>query len=236
MRKVVVLRAELLSPNVKGLTMACADGAPLGFVPGQWINLQLDCRGTLDKRPYSIASAPKPEQPEQFEIAVTRVEQGSVSLSLHALNSGDELQLDGPYGFFTREDHPDDDALLVGTGTGVGPLRAMIQAELASRSSGPRLTLLFGCRTQDDLLYRAEFEALAREHDRFRFEPTLSRPDAAWRGRSGYVQAQLPELVESHGRPHVYVCGLSDMVNDVRATLKQALGYDRKHIHTERYD
>ena len=50
------------------------------------------------------------------------------------------------------------------------------------------------------------------------------------------MQAQLVELVEAGGRPHVYVCGLSDMVNDVRAHLKQTLGYDRKHIHTERYD
>ena len=235
MRKVVVRRSELLSPSVKGLTLACADGVPLRFIPGQWINLQLDSGGALDKRPYSIASAPQPQHPEQFEIAVTRVDAGRVSLSLHALQNGDSLELDGPYGFFTREDHPHDDALLVGTGTGVGPLRAMIQSELTC-SSGPQLTLLFGCRTQADLLYRAEFEALAKAHSRFRFEPTLSRPDPDWRGRSGYVQAQLSELVEASGRPHVYVCGLSDMVNDVRAHLKQALGYDRKHIHTERYD
>lgn len=235
MRKVVVRRSELLSPSVRGLTLACADGQPLTFIPGQWINLQLDCGGTPDKRPYSIASAPVPEHPEQFEIAVTRVDDGRVSLSLHAQRAGDELELDGPYGFFTREDHLQEDALLVGTGTGVGPLRAMIQAELA-RSDGPRLTLLFGCRTQSDLLYRAEFERLARSHERFRFEPTLSRPDPEWTGRSGYVQTQLSELVQASGRPHVYVCGLSNMVNDVRAHLKQTLGYDRKHIHTERYD
>ena len=235
MRKVVVRRSELLSPSVKSLTLACADGDPLAFIPGQWINLQLDCGGVLDKRPYSIASAPHARHPEQFEIAVTRVEEGHVSLSLHALEGGDSLELDGPYGFFTREDHLNEDALLVGTGTGVGPLRAMIQSELA-RGAGPRLTLLFGCRTQADLLYREEFEGLAGEHARFRFEPTLSRPDPEWRGRTGYVQSQLAELVEAGGRPHVYVCGLSDMVNDVRAHLKRALGYDRTHIHTERYD
>ena len=86
------------------------------------------------------------------------------------------------------------------------------------------------------LLYRAEFEALARARARFRFEPCLSRPDAEWRGRTGYVQSQLAELVGECGKPHAYVCGLSDMVNAVRAELKQELGYDRKHIHTERYD
>lgn len=59
------------------------------------------------------------------------------------------------------------------------------------------------------------------------------------------MQTQLPELVgklqqadagKGQGRPHVFVCGLSEMVNDVRDLLKQSLGYDRKHIHSERYD
>jgi ferredoxin-NADP reductase len=245
MRNVEVLRAEDLSPSVKGLTLACADGQPLAFLPGQWVNVRVPvehAQGAEDAdaaevRPYSIASAPDREHPERFELAVTRVEQGRVSLALHKLRAGSRLEIDGPYGFFTRQDHLEEPALLVGTGTGVGPLRAMIQAELRARGpQGPTLSLLFGCRTQADLLYRAEFEALAREHAHFHFEPSLSRPDDAWTGRRGYVQTQLAELVTRLGHPHVYVCGLSAMVNDVRAVLKQSLGYDRKRIHTERYD
>lgn len=235
MRKVVVNRSETLSPSVKGLVLACADGQPLPYIPGQWINLHVPYAGVTDKRSYSIASAPSLAHPEQFEVAVTRVDAGSISLALHALPDGEALSFEGPYGFFTREGMEQLPALFVGTGTGVGPLRAMIQAEL-ERDAGPPLTLVFGCRTQADILYREQFEALAAKHGRFSFEPTLSRADAGWTGRQGYVQAQLPELVEKLGRPHVYVCGLSGMVNDVRALLKQQLGYDRKHIHTERYD
>jgi len=236
MRNVEVLRARDLSPSVKDLALACADGHPLSFVPGQWVNVRIPGEDA-EYRPYSIASAPDQEHPERFELAVTRVEQGRVSLALHQLRAGDRLEIDGPYGFFTRQDHLDEAALLVGTGTGVGPLRAMLQAELRGRGpKGPALSLLFGCRTQADLLYRAEFEALAREYERFTFEPSLSRPDASWTGRSGYVQTQLSELVLRMERPHVYVCGLSVMVNDVRAMLKQSLNYDRKRIHTERYD
>ncbi|MET0384940.1 MAG: FAD-dependent oxidoreductase [Polyangiales bacterium] len=236
MRKVEVLRAESLSPSVRSLVLACADGAPLQYLPGQWINLQLDCAGVLDKRPYSIASAPSAEHPERFEIAVTRVDPGRVSQSLHALQPGAVLELDGPYGFFSREGLEQEPTLLVGTGTGVSPLRAMIEAELGSRADGPPLTLLFGCRTRDDLLYAGELEALAQAHPRFVYEPTLSRADDAWAGRRGYVQTHVAELVSTLGRPHVFVCGLSDMVNEVRVLLKETLGYDRKHIHTERYD
>jgi len=57
-----------------------------------------------------------------------------------------------------------------------------------------------------------------------------------WTGRRGYVQTHLAELIPALGRPHVYVCGLSNMVNAVRAALKETLGYNRKQIHTERYD
>jgi ferredoxin-NADP reductase len=235
MRKVVVLKTEQLSPSVLGLHLACVDQAPVGFVPGQWVNLHVATSGGVEKRSYSIASAPNLRQPERFEVAVTRVEDGRVSPALHALSAGDVLSMDGPYGFFTRVDQAEEDALLVGTGTGIAPLRAMIQAELA-RSSGPQLTLLFGCRREADLLYGSELESLERQHARFRFAPTLSKGSTAWAGRRGYVQAHLAELVEGAGRPHVYVCGLSNMVNDVRSALKAELGYDRKHIHSERYD
>ena len=235
MRKVVVLRNELLSPSVIGLQLSCADGEPFTFIPGQWVHLHVAPGGEAQKRAYSIASAPDPRAPERFDLAVTLVEDGRVSGALHRLKPGDALEMDGPYGFFTREDHATEDALLVGTGTGVAPLRSMLQAALTA-PTGPRLTLLFGVRTQADILYRAELEALAAQHARFSFLPTLSRADEAWTGRRGYVQTHLPELVASTGRPHVYVCGLSNMINAVRAVLKQELGYDRKHVHSERYD
>jgi CDP-4-dehydro-6-deoxyglucose reductase, E3 len=235
MRRVVVRAVEPLSSNVKNIRLACLDGQPLVYLPGQWINVRVALGDALEKRAYSIASAPDAAHPDEFELAVTRVTAGKVSLSLHALTDGQPLEIDGPYGFFTRQNVEHKPALFVATGTGVGPLRAMLQAELR-QPSGPELTLLFGCRGEADILYRAQFEALAREHARFTFLPTLSRPDANWLGLRGYVQAQLPALVPQKQRPDVYVCGLSDMVDDVRKTLKSVLGYERTKIHSERYD
>jgi CDP-4-dehydro-6-deoxyglucose reductase, E3 len=235
MRKVVVLQNQLLSPSVIGLRLACVDQEPLAFSPGQWLNLHVAAGGALEKRAYSIASAPDAAEPAGFELAVTLVEDGKVSGALHRVKPGDTLDIDGPYGFFTREDHLQDDALLVATGTGVAPMRSFLHAALRA-PSGPRLTLLFGVRSQADVLYRSELEAFAREYPRFRFEPTLSRADDAWTGRRGYVQSHLSELIPELGRPHVYVCGLSNMVNAVRGVLKDTLGYHRKQIHTERYD
>jgi ferredoxin-NADP reductase len=236
MRSLVVLEAQHLSPSVRSLVLGCADGQPLAFVPGQWVNLHVDVGGgELDKRAYSIASAPDTAHPERFEIAVTRVDSGRVSCALHELPVGARLAMDGPHGFFTREGAESEPALLVGTGTGVCPLRAMLQAELRA-ASGPSITLLFGARVEEEILYRAELEALAAAHARFSFHVTLSRAPSSWTGRRGYVQTHLHELVDVARKPHVYVCGLTDMVTDARRVLKEELGFDRKHIHTERYD
>ena len=75
-----------------------------------------------------------------------------VGYALHALPEGSLLKLDGPHGFFTREGVTHQPALFVGTGTGVCPLRAMLQAELAAQS-GPPLQLLFGVRHEQAAAY-----------------------------------------------------------------------------------
>lgn len=219
---------------MRALRWRLVDGAALTHRAGQWWNLTLPVGDEHLRRAYSLATAPDPAQPSTFEIAVTRVDAGQASIVLHELQVGARVQGDGPHGFFTREATRDQPALLVGTGTGVAPLRAMLEDEL--RHDGPALTLLFGCRTEGDILYREDFERWAAEHPRFRFEVTLSQGADGWAGRRGYVQAHLPELVEAMMRPHVYVCGLQKMIREVRRVLKQDLGYDRRMIHGERYD
>lgn len=232
-RTVEVVEAETLSPSVRSLTF-CVLGSDCAYTAGQWVNLYVPTPQGPIMRAYSIASAPDRRQRDRFEIAVTYVAGGPVSTALHALAVGARMEMDGPWGFFTREDGRGQPAVFVGTGTGLSPLRAMLQEEVVEQ--GPPLVLLFGCRTEADILYRDEIAAWAKQHPRFRYEVTLSRPSADWRGRTGYVQAHLAELVTPLKPAHVYVCGLSRMVKDVRRILKEDLGLDRKSIHTERYD
>ncbi|MDB4985664.1 MAG: 2-polyprenylphenol hydroxylase [Myxococcaceae bacterium] len=250
--RVRIASIRALSPSVRSLSLSILRsgasesaseqlepplGGPAGlpaFLAGQWLHLHVQTAlGEREKRAYSIASAPG-VQP--IELAITHVRDGVVSPVLHALREGDELGCDGPYGFFTREGElraaP---ALFVGTGTGLSPLRSMLFDVLAAREHPP-VTLLLGVRTAADILWRDELEAWAARDSRFRFEVTLSRPDSAWQGRKGYVQAHVAELARALGEPHVFICGLSPMVSDVRALCKAELGYDRKRIHSERYD
>jgi sulfite reductase alpha subunit-like flavoprotein len=129
---------------------------------------------------------------------------------------------------------------MIATGTGVTPLRSMMRAALAARSSQP-MWLLLGVRHERDLLYEAEFRDAARALETVRFEPTLSQPQGDWTGRRGYVQTHLRELWAELGRlgsaaPHAYVCGLHRMVGSVREVLRTELGLAREQVHSERYD
>ena len=232
--------ARPLSPSVRELVLERADERPFAFDPGQWVNLILPLPGGEVKRAYSIASAPAPSA-RGFEIAVTRVQGGPGSTFLHDLAVGSTLRAIGPLGLFTRAPDEEAPSLFVGTGTGVTPLRSMIQAALAAGSKTP-LWLLFGARYEADILYWEELAELSRERPNVRYDITLSRPGPSWQGRSGYVQAHLSELVRSlreaapGAEPRAYVCGLDRMVSSVREHLRGELGFERRRVHTERYD
>lgn len=245
----------MLSPSVRSLVFRFEDGDPFAFEAGQHVDVYAPIEsGMVFKRPYSIASSPpSPSSPgsvrrhAEIEIAVTRVEGGPLSMALHAMPIGARAEVDGPAGVFTRRDDPGDPLLFVATGTGLAPLRSMLAWEIESASGASRarpMSVLFGCRTEADLLWGDELRAWAVANA-LRLEITLSRSSRGWReqgGRTGYVQAHVTELARSldaasaGGRAHAYVCGLARMVDDVVRTLQTDLGFDRDRVHYEIYD
>lgn len=227
-----VVANEAISPTVRVLRLDFG-ALPLAFEAGQWLHLHVPTARGLEKRAYSIASAPGERT---LELAITHVASGSVSPLLHALPVGSELACDGPHGFFTRSGElAREPALFVATGTGLCPLRSMLQERARGADPTP-ITLLFGVRSELDILWRDELERWARELPGFRLEVTLSRPSPDWSGRTGYVQRHVAELARALPPSHVFICGLNRMVADVRALCKAELGLDRKRVHSERYD
>jgi CDP-4-dehydro-6-deoxyglucose reductase len=233
-RKVELVKANLLSPTVRSLTFRYADGDALAFAAGQYVDLFVPTKtGLAYKRPYSIASRPEPDvRPGQLEIAVTRVEGGPASEALHAMPLGTTVEAEGPNGVFVRRDAPGDPLLFVAAGTGLAPLRAMI-ADARAKGDARPMTLLFGCRAEDHVLWRAEIDEW---RNAMRVEITMSRAPASWTGRTGHVQKHLLDVGSSLGpRTHAYVCGLEVMVDDVVAMLERA-GWDRARVHYETFD
>lgn len=233
LRALTLRRARALSPKVRELTFD--PGPAYAFRAGQWVSIKVpsDDPDQPHARSYSIASAPRSDG--TFDVAVTRVESGPGSTFLHAMLEGQTVPAADPMGFFTLPDAIDRPLLLVGTGTGVAPLRAMLQS-LDALAERPRTTLLFGVRSREDVLYADEFEARAASDPRFRFEPTLSRPDPGWAGRTGYVQTHLADLLGGLPDAAVYICGLNAMVREARDVLRKTLGLPRDRVHSERFD
>lgn len=233
-----LVAARTLSPSVRELTFERKDGVPVRFEAGQWVTLVLPHpRGEL-RRSYSIASAP--DGSPRFDLAITHVAHGMGSALLHGLQPGASLTAVGPQGFFTRPLDQAAPSLYVATGTGVTPFRSMLLGAQAAGDKTPTW-LLFGVRHEEDLLYRAELDALAAAHPHVRIVPTLSQPAAGWSGRRGYVQTHVRELMgeleASAGQaPHAYICGLQRMVGSVRELLRKEMGLPRERVHTERYD
>jgi len=232
MRKAKLVSTRTLTPNVRELTFD--PGRDFEFESGQWVSFRIPAiEGEDLARSYSIASAPRSDG--KFDIAVTRVEEGPGSNYLHALEVGAELTISRAQGFFTQDEF-ERPLIMVANGTGVCPFRAMLQQLAAKGDFAHPVSLLLGVRTTEDILYRDEFDALARERN-LDFVPTLSRPSDDWTGRRGYVQSHLAELVGRYdGACDVYICGLSKMVKDVRKLLKGELGMTKDKIHSERFD
>jgi NAD(P)H-flavin reductase len=201
-----------LSSSVHRLRFAAR--APFDWAAGQHL-VVVRAEGQALFLPYSIASASDPRKPGQFELAVAMHAGADV---MDTLPLGAELEVEGPAGSFTWQAAPSPAALLVGAGTGIAPLRALIEEELA-RASETRLLLLAGHREPADVLFADDFARLAARHSRFHFIPTLTSGSSTWLGRRGRVQAQLLEAVSSLGPLDAYICGRVEMVSEVARAL-----------------
>lgn len=219
-----------LAPGVRHFVFEAVDVAKLEFAPGQFVSFSDDVNGKLITRAYSIASPPTGGN--RFELCLNIVQDGAFTPHLFGLSPGAVLQMPPPLGTFALP-LPHRDAILIATGTGIAPFRSMLKTVLEVNS--PAFTLLFGVRYESHLLYRDEFEELARRFWHFRFWPTLTRPGPEWTGRTGRVQAHLAEALGGRRDLDVLLCGLKPMVDDVRRILKE-MGFDRKQIRYEKYD
>ncbi len=219
----------MLAPSVAHFAFVRDDGLPLDFIPGQFVQVHFHyADGTATKRSYSLATihdhALGPG--EAVEIAVSYVAGGAATALFENLGNGENIEASGPYGrFCLMPQDVNSRYLLVGTGTGVTPYRAMLpQLAHLIETRNIQVALLFGARNSEELLYGDEFRAFADAHpDNFRFMPCFSREmpdDAHPDARHGYVQDQLEALAPDSARDIAYLCGNPNMVDACFERLK----------------
>jgi ferredoxin-NADP reductase len=219
-----------LCPDVRHFVFETPEAESRDFSPGQFVSFTEELNGKKVTRAYSIASAP---HGNRFELCLNLVKDGLFSPHLFELKPGDTVNMRGPLGHFIWKT-PLRDSVLVATGTGIAPFRSMLM-DVLPRGERHQFTLIFGARYPHGLLYHDEFESLEKQYSNFRFLPTVTRPHEHWNGLTGRVQPHLLELIQDRRDLDVYICGLKEMVDDVRQILK-GLEFDRKQIVFEKYD
>ncbi len=192
--------------------------AGFGFEAGQY--LKLGVAGS-PRRSLSLASAP--DDPD-LELCVELVPGGRVTPTLFGLGVGDRVELSDAATGSLRLARSARTHLLVGTVTGIAPLRSLLRAALANGSTD-EFVVLHGASSADELPYAAELAELARSDGRVQYLPTVSRPgevrNRRWQGETGRVEALAERIARGLDPRTTGVCatGNSSMVANVRTLL-----------------
>lgn len=195
--KLVALQERYLQPYPSLLRIVVESDVPVPFLPGQYLGVRY--QGVT--RVYSIASSP---ERDDLEFAVRRVPGGRLTSELAVdLEIGDEVTLRGPYGDFLLEAPSSRDVVLLATGTGVAPLKSMLEFLFATgrdqvRGERREIWLFLGSGWVDTLPYHETFRSYADRCENFHYVPTVSREWylTDWDGETDYVQHALVKYID----------------------------------------
>ena len=236
MRWLVGTVAETIPETTSAVTIRLDVPDWPGHRAGQHVDVRLTAEdGYQAQRSYSIASAP---EADGVTITVERLDDGEVSPYLVGeVREGDSLELRGPIGgYFVWRAGEQRPVLLIGGGSGVVPLMAMIRHRAAAGSRTP-VRLLYSSRTYEDVIYRDELDRLAAAKDGLTVHHTLTRSQPpGWTGYSRRLDRGIIDDVAwpADQLPVVFICGPTPFVESA-ATLLVDHGYDPAWVRTERF-
>lgn len=214
------------------------------YKTGQFVTIEEDIAGESIARQYSLASVP--ELDDQLQITVKKVPAGRMSTWLvDEVAEGDILEVAAPRGrLYTPADEPRHYVLLA-AGSGIVPLQAIARHAVSQRT-GDRVTLVYGNRTEDSIILRAEVNALAEQGATV--EHVLSRPPEGWSARAGHVDpayladrwTDLSSRTDHAGSGaalpwSVYLCGPEEFMTAAEEFLTRR-GVDLDDIRKESFD
>lgn len=223
------------TPNVKTFRLADPAGGklPFNYLPGQFVTVTVAPRGLPVRRSYTIASSPTKR--DYCEITVKHEEHGTVS---HYLNSkvheGELLQLTGPSGKFTFTGEEADSIVLIAGGVGVTPLMSVVRY-LTDRSWKGDIFFIFGCLSEESVIFREEIEYLAKRYPNLRVTIVLEKPTGASGSaysRGFITKETLAENVPEIASRRVHICGPPPMIDAVKRILAE-LKVPEGNVHTE---
>lgn len=229
-----VVSVQRLATDVVRLALRLPMNRPIEFLAGQYLEILLK---DGQRRRFSIASAPAVGGKVDIELHVRHHPGGLFSDALFSTTppSG-VLQMEGPFGSFHLREPGAGPIILLATGTGFAPVKAMVEDAIGTRRTAHQaFHLYWGGRVEADLYDIARVRAWAQE-GHIQFHPVLSRaknPDG-W-GRPGHVQDALMEDFADLSDATIYACGSETMVNAARDTLVSARNLAKERFFADAF-
>lgn len=202
------------------------------FRAGQYISVKLQVGSAVTARPYTLAESPRAALSGKYEITVKKSPDGFVSdYILNNWQVGTKVTVSGPEGPFSYEELRDEKQVVgLAGGSGITPFMSMMRA-IRDGIEDFNLTLLYGSKTQADILYKDEIEAICRETEKVKVIYVLSDEQADGY-ESGFIGADLIQKYAPE-KYSLYVCGPRGMHDFLNKAVLPVLGLDLKHIRRE---
>lgn len=217
---------QRLSHDVVRVMLRLPPTAQFDYLPGQYIDVIGP--GGL-RRSYSIANAPQADK--QIELHIREVAHGAMSRYwFQQAKANDLLRLRGPLGTFFLRGQAGRDLVLLATGTGIAPVKAILEGMggMPADSLPRSTTVYWGGRQPEDLYWPGA------DLPNLRFVPVLSRAGAAWTGARGHVQDVMLGEPGDLANTLVYACGSETMIRSAQAKL-QVAGLPGGRYHSDAF-
>ncbi len=230
-----VLSIDKPAPDVAVIKLQLPANQNLQYHAGQYVEFIL--MGGA-RRSYSMANAPHNlGSPPAIELHIRHMPGGKFTDHVFgAMKVRDILRMEGPFGsFFLREDSTKPIVLLA-SGTGFAPIKALVE-QLRMKGSERPVVLYWGCRRKADLYMHDWCVQAAAEMPTLRYVPVLSEPDPAdaWAGRTGFVhEAVMADLPDLSGH-QVYACGAPVMVESAQRDFVQRCGLPAEEFYADSF-
>ncbi len=235
-KKIAVTVVEIVdeTASAKTFRLAPEDGYLPPFRAGQYVNWEVTIGNVKTGRAFSISSPP--HQRGFYELTVRRMSEGFVShYLLDKVRVGDRFTISGPAGAFYHEPLIDTKELVfIAGGSGVTPFRSIIR-EAAERGRDLSIWLVYGSRTDEDVIFGEELARIAKHHPHVKYRLVVSEPSARYKGKTGFITADvIREFVGDVKGKTFYLCGPELMYRFVGPELSK-LGVSPRRVRRESY-
>jgi len=195
-----VVSTRQLTDMEKYIELKLSDSREFDFNPGQFVQLSVFGIG---EAPISISSSPS----NKNIIGLCIRKAGDVTSAIHRLEEGSSLGIRGPLGNgFPIDEMKGNDILFIAGGLGLAPLRSLIYYVLEKREDFAKVTILYGAKSPDEILFADELESWKSRGD-IDLEITVDVPGADWSGKSGVITRLIPPLKLNPSNTYAMIVG-----------------------------